>query len=243
MGIPERFDQKLPSQLAGFGPAFVVDLRDLVACYGAEVRRIEGLRRLNLPTPLPCQVTVTVPPSRMGNVSLRPYPFDGDVSRFIILVLDDEARSYVQWDMRVTAAQVRDAMAVVDAEMAHCRDPVTGRRRSVACDTYAPPQLRVDRVFARKDLAFVPKEIDPEAMRLQFDRPDDLAIVPDADGRGTPGLRRVRKAGSDARRDEVTARVLAKYGVRDQADIDGMSRARLQAMLAEIEADLDSDGN
>lgn len=237
MGVPERFDQQLPPRLEGLGPAFIVDLRDLVACYGAEVRGIEGLRRINLPTPLPCQVTVTVPPSRMGNVSLRPYPFDGDTSGFIVLVLDDEARSYVQWDMRVTAAEVRDAMAVVDAEMAHCRDPLTGRRRRVACDTYAPPQLQVGRIFAGRDVLLVPKEVDPEVMRLQFDFPDDLVVVPDADGRGTPGLRRAR----DAARDAVTGRVRAKYGVRSQADVDRMPRDRLQAMLAEIEAELDRE--
>ncbi|HTM68030.1 MAG TPA: hypothetical protein VL426_01920 [Candidatus Binatia bacterium] len=242
MGTPERFDQRLPPELEGFGPAFYRDLRDLAASYGSDVRGIEGLRRIDLPTPLPCQVTVTVPPSKMGNLNLRPFPFDGNVSRFITLVLDDEVNSYVQWDMRVTAAQVKEAMAAIDAEMAHCRDPLTGRRRRVASDTYAPPHLQVDRVFGEQGaVMLLPKDVDPEVMRLQFDRPADLMVLPDADGKGHRGLCRKSDVVLRSRYDEVVERVLARYGVHGQAQIDGMSRERLQAMLEEVERELEKE--
>lgn len=229
-------DGKLPHELEGFSPAFVADLRDMVAKYGAEVRGIEGLRRMNLPTPLACQATVTVPPSRMGNISLRPAPFDGDVSRLCILILDDAARSYVQWDRRVTVAEVKAAMAAVDAEMAHCRDPLTGARRRVVCDTFAPPQLSVDAVFAGGKVVRLSADVDPSVMRLQFDRPGEV-VIERADGGAV--LRRMTETELEARRDEVTARVLAKHGVRDDGDVEAMSRDRLQDMLAEIAAELE----
>ena len=143
--------------------------------------------------------------------------------------------------MRVTARQVIEAMALVDAEMAHCRDPLTGRRRRVASDTYAPPHLMVSRVFAKRGAVMVlGKDIDPAVMRLQFDRPDDLVVLPDADGKGHHGLGLTRDALRESRRDEVTERVLEKYGVRGQLQIDGMSHERLKAMFDEIEAELDA---
>lgn len=239
MGIPDRFDQRLPPELEGFGPAFYRDLLDLVRCYGTDVRGIEGLRRMHLPTPVPCQVSATAPPSKMGNVSVRPVPFDGDLSRLCVLVLDDGVASYVQWDRRITAAQLKAAMAQVDAEMAHCRDAF-GRRQRVPTDRYAPPELSVDKVFGRQKVLLVGKA-DGEVLRQQFDRPDDLVVVPDADGKGNPGLCRKRDLARASREDEVTERVMAKYGVRDQSDIDGMSRPRLQQMMAEIAAELEKE--
>lgn len=237
MGSPDRFDQRLPPELEGFGPAFFNDLRDLISCYGADVRGVEGIRRIELPTDPPCQATTTVPPSDKANLSVRTRPTDPGA--YVILVLQDHpAVPYVQWDRRVTAAEVRAAMAKVDADMAHTRDPLSGRRRRVPSDRYATPQLRVDDTFKPGTVMVLGEKIDPEMMRLQYDRPDDLVVLANADGKGHHGLRLKRDVVQALREDEVTERVLAKYGVKGQEQIDAMSHARLAAMLAEIEEEL-----
>ena len=240
----QYFDPARPLPgLEGLDAAFIADLHDFCANYGVEVCLVEGLRRMTVPSAVPALVTVTVPPSRMKNITVRKTPVDDYVSALCIMILDDEVHSYVQWDRRVTVMQVREAMAAVDAEMAHCRHLLTGRRQPVYSDQYAPPPLEVDRFFARKGKVVVlGVGADPEAVRHQFDRPDDLTIVPDAGGKGRHGLRRTAYHEDGSRVDKIAAKVLERYGVKSQADIDRMPRDRLQRMLAEIEAEIGKDG-
>lgn len=243
MAAPARFDPDHPPPgLEGLTPDFIADLHDLAAKYGADVRGVEGLRRIGLPTPRPCQVTVTVPPSVQRNMTVRPVPADGDPSALCLMLLDDEANSYVLWDRRCTADDVRKAMAEVDAALAVCRDPATGRRMRVVSDRYAPPPLAVDSVFDRKGKVMsLPEGVDTDAVRQQFDRPDDLAVVPDAGGPGRHGLCRASDFGRIARRPAAVARVLARHGLRSRAEFGSLPEDARKRLLEEIEEELDRE--
>ncbi|MEY4744840.1 MAG: hypothetical protein RL272_785 [Candidatus Parcubacteria bacterium] len=243
MAGPVAFDPEHPLPgLDGFSPAFVADLYDFASNYGADVRGVEGLRRIGIPTPRPAQVTVTVPPSKHRNMTVRPVPADGDVSMVCILLLDDDEHSFVMWDRRCTVEDVRRAMAVVDAEMSSCRDPATGRRLRVVSDLYAPPPLAFDLVFGRKGMVVVLDEgADPEAARHQFDRPDEVAVVPDAGGRGRHGLCRKADLGLVARRDAIVARALARHGLRTREEFGRLPEDARRRLLAEIQAEFDAE--
>lgn len=243
MAAPVRFDPDDPLPgLEGLSSEFIADLHDLVAKYGADVRGVEGLRRIGLPTPRPSQVTVTVPPSAQRNMTVRPVPADEDVSAICIMLLGDETDSYILWDRRCTVADVRDAMARVDAEMAAFRDPATGTRMRIASDTYAPPPLSVDATFDRRGKVMtLPADIDPDVVLHQFDRPDDVAVVPDASGSGRHGLCRKEDLGRVIRRAGAVARVLARHGMRTRAEFGLLPKDAQQRILAEVEEELDRD--
>jgi hypothetical protein len=235
--------EDVPAELAGLDAALVADLYDLVAKYGEDVRGVDGLRRLTLPGPRPIHASVTVHPSPYRHVLLSTMAGAIMAGTAHAMLLKDGKPSALMWDKAFSLADVRAAIAAADTEHADCRDPVTGVRRRVVSDGWAKAKLSVDAVFGTKGKVILPSGdgMDAETLLAQFDRPDDLAVI-DA-GEGRRGLCRKVDLSRIARREAATAAVLARRGIRSQAQIDRMSHSALRGMLAEIEAELDRQDN
>lgn len=235
--------EDVPAALAGLDAALVADLHDLVAKYGEDVRGVPGLRRLTLSGPTVIHASVTVSPSPYRHVFLSSLSGAMMAGSAHAMLLKDGKPSALMWDKAFSLADVRAAIAATDAGRPECRDPATGLRRRVISDGWAKPKLSVDAVFDKKGQVILPSGdgSDVEMLLAQFDRPDDLAVV-DA-GEGRKGLCRKTDLPRVARREAATAAVLARRGIRSQAQIERMSRAALDALLAEIEAELDGVDN
>lgn len=235
--------EDVPAELAGLDAAFVADLYDLVAKYGEDVRGVPGLRRLTLPGPKPVYASVTVSPSPYRHVLLSAMAGAMMAGNAHAMLLKDGKPSALMWDKSFSLADVRAAVVAADAERPECRDPATGARRRVISDGWSRATLSVDAVFDKKGMVIFPSGDDADVQMLlaQFDRPDDLTVV-DA-GEGRKGLCRKADLPRIARREVATAAVLARRGIRSSAQIERMSRASLDALLAEIEAELDGIDN
>lgn len=235
--------EDVPAALAGLDAAFVADLYDLVAKYGEDVRGTPGLRRMTLPADPPIHVSVTVSPSPYRHVMLGTMAGAMMAGDAHAMLLKDGKPSALIWHKSFSLEGVRAAIAAADAARTEFRDPQTGARRRVHRDGFSGARLSVDEVFDAKGKVIMPSgdDGDAEQLRQQFDRPDDLAVV--EVGPGNQVLCRKADARRVQRRDAATSAVLARRGITSSAQVERMSRASLNALLAEIEAELDGDDN
>jgi hypothetical protein len=236
--------EEIPEGLPGIDAALLANLYDLVAKYGTDAAGVEGLRRLAFSSPKEIYVSVTVQPSRQRNMIVSPWAGGARADKSHFFMIKDGLASFVMWDRSFSLADVRAAIDIVDADMDATRDPLTGARRRMASDAPSQAALQVDVVFAERGKAVMPSgDTDAEALRQQFDRPDDVAVITLRDGRRLLCHRRDANGLDPSRKEEVILRILGRHGIRTQAELAALSKDDLERLHAEISAELFGDDN
>lgn len=236
--------EEIPQGLAGIDAALLADLYDVVAKYGVDVAGAGGLRRLTFGSPKEMHVSVTVSPSRQRNILVSTMVGGANVTRSHMFLIRDGLASFVLWDRSYTVADVRAAIAALDADMDPTRDPLSGARRRMATESASSAKLSVDAVFAERGKAVMSSDgIDAEDLRRQFDRPDDLAVVSLPDGTRLLCRRRDAHGFDPVRREAAILRLLARHGIRTREELDGLTKEQLERFHAELTAEIFGDKN
>jgi hypothetical protein len=234
--------EDVPDALSGADAAFLADLHDLAAKYGTDVQGVEGLRRVALDVGAKTVfVSVCVEPSPYRSILVSPWTGGGSVTASHKMLMRRTA-SFVLWDRSIALADVRAGMIALDAEMAAAREPLTGARLRMVSDRGANAKLRVDQIFAERGKAIGSYHgDDPEAFRLQFDRPDDVAVVTAPDGRKMLCHRRDARGFAPGAQEAAILRAIERRGLKTEADLRKLSETQLREMHDEIKADLFGD--
>lgn len=222
--------QQLPEELVGLTPELLANLHDCVSKFGGADHE-EQMRRIALNEPNEIYVGISMRPGNNGISIIGPGAMSSEGSHMFPL-----PDGIVLWDTRVTVADIQRFIARIDAVMAErgAVDKETGERRKVETD--APPaQWQVDRIFVEPGMVMaVLPGMDPEAMRQQFDRPDEVAINADPFA-GTTVLCHKRDLPLLAERSRVTISVLRRHGITAPEQVQSLPFQRVLEIRREID--------
>lgn len=217
---------------AGRAPGIIERLFAFVRAYGIASPEL-GMRFIAMRAPVPALVIIVDDPAKSQMLVAAGHIGYSNPVRVELTFGQD---GIVTWDPDVGVDDLQvflDAMDGIMAEQGHY-DPATGARTR-------PPEWMLDALLRRRiefvfdgpmarmrvatDDAFL-----ADAIRKQFDRPDDLAVFTNCFGE----VWLCRKEDHDEflGRDAVMARLAPAFGAKSEADLDAMPPERKASYVA-----------
>lgn len=217
----------LPDELTWVTAEFLADIYDMVIKFG-NVAPEDGISRFAI--------------SEEYSISAK-----DDNSSIIITSSADEKGAHffgikggsrVYWPKSLSPKWLLDRMELIDKYCADkdLIDKETGARIRIDQDPdYRLPKLSVEKNFQTRGAAMPAFGRDPEVLRQEFDRPEDLAIIQDSFG--TVSLCHKRDVEYLERRRLVAERVMAKNGIELDNIVD-MDMAKVLELRSLIDTEM-----
>lgn len=234
----ERFTpQELPEELQRVDAALLAELYDLARKFGQEDAIGKVIRIKEEPPNTAKEIAVCVAADPENSTMLLFGPGGAMHQGAFTIELPS---GLVIWDKRLSIADLRQFIDAIDnfASNDGWVDKDTGERIRIPVPPSEPAPLEVDVVFAKPGttMPVFTGGPDAETLRLQFDRPEEVAIITDPLGgsilchkRDLPYLRE---------RQRVALKVLGRHNLKLPDDIGELSLEKVIQLRKEIEKEL-----